>query len=95
MFNQMKRPRAVSSAAASTPERLFRMSTQNTLVVTYQHGVLPGVYVDLCDECTSRGDHEHGVIGPCSHGAHDGECEGANHGAAARRRTYRVEEVQS
>lgn len=44
--------------------------------MTYQHGALPGVFVDLCADCID-GDHGLGVIGPVSHGAHAGECEGA------------------
>ena len=49
-------------------------------VVTYQLAYLSHRHVSLCAACVSRDDHEQGVLGPVSHGAHRGACDGANHG---------------
>jgi len=50
-------------------------------VVTYQLAYLSHRHVSLCAACVSRDDHEQGVLGPVSHGAHRGACEGRRHGS--------------
>lgn len=49
-----------------------------TKVVTYQLAYLSDRTVDLCPDCAvdPRVIDRVGVLGPCSHGLHRGQCEG-------------------
>jgi hypothetical protein len=61
-----------------------------TTVMTYRLAYLDQE-VDLCDECTARGDHECGTLGPVQHGAHDGECGSARHDVVEQIHALRTE----
>jgi hypothetical protein len=50
-------------------------------VITYQLAYLSNRSVSLCADCVARDDHDCGSLGSVQHGLHDGECEGASHGA--------------
>lgn len=48
-------------------------------VVTYQLAYISTRECNLCDACTTAGDHGCGTLGPVTHGRHRGTCDGAAH----------------
>ena len=61
------------------------------VVITFQGAYAAPATVSLCAWCIRAGDHDYVGLGPVLHGAHDGECDGANHGVnrgAVRQRRW-------